>query len=237
MPIDSHTTEILACMMRVEQIYASLMYGAAACGEANLGGKLLYAGELDESGRALAIAGNIAGAATLAASADPASLRQAQRDGAIDFLVNSLDEALRILKNEIRKREPVAVAVSAAPAAVSQEMLDRGVLPDLLPPQLPSAPDDSCFTLFIAQGAQRIAFAPSHQTSKFLIWPIPIEFTQRPAAFEALLLEHLPPSDVAAIRWLRLSSRYLGPQFRRLRSLQCSEEVASKLIEILGNPL
>lgn len=237
MPIDPHTPEIPARMMRVEQIYASLMQGAAARGEANLGGKLLYAGELDESGRALAIAGNIAGAATLAASADPASLRQAQRDGAIDFLVNSLDEALRILKNEIRKREPVAVAVSAAPAAVSQEMLDRGVLPDLLPPQIPSVPDDSRFALFIAQGAQRIASASLHQTSKFLIWPIPIEFAQRPAAFEALLLEHLPPSNVAAIRWLRLSARYLGPQFRRLRSLRCSEEVASKLIDVLGNPL
>ena len=33
------------------------------------------------------------------------------RDGVIDFLVTSLDEALRILKNEMRKRTAVAVCV------------------------------------------------------------------------------------------------------------------------------
>ncbi len=51
--------------------------------------------------------------------------------------MTSLDEALRILKNEIRKRETVAVCVAAAPETVEREMLERGVLPDLLPPALP----------------------------------------------------------------------------------------------------
>ena len=81
--------------------------------EPTLGGKLLYIGELDPAGRALAVAGNIAGVASLCASADPAIQKQAVRDGVVDFLVTSLDEALRILKNEIRKREPVAVCVGA----------------------------------------------------------------------------------------------------------------------------
>ena len=83
--------------------------------EPGLGGKLLYAGLLDEVGRNLVVAANIAGAATLAASPDPAAQKQAVRDGVVDFLVTSLDEALRILKNEIRKHETVAVCVAAAP--------------------------------------------------------------------------------------------------------------------------
>ena len=77
------------------------------------------------------IAGNVAGCATLAATAEPAAQKQAIRDGVVDFLVTSLDEALRILKNEIRKRATVAVCVGA-PSTVEREMIERGVLPDLV---------------------------------------------------------------------------------------------------------
>src|SRR5664279_3235111 len=99
------------------------MQCAAACVQPTLGGQLFYVGELDEPGRAFAVAANIAGAATLSASAQTTALRHAQREGAIDFLVNSLDEALRILKNEIRKREAVAVSVSLAPADIEADMI------------------------------------------------------------------------------------------------------------------
>ena len=70
-------------------------------------------------GRALVVAANIAGAATLAATADRAAQKQALRDGVADFLVTSLDEALRILKNQLRKRETVAVCVALRPAVSS----------------------------------------------------------------------------------------------------------------------
>jgi urocanate hydratase len=99
--------------------------------ETGLGGKLFYAGELDGEGRALVVAANIAGAASLVATADRAAQKQAIRDGVADCLVNSLDEALRILKNQLRKRETVAVCLGLAPEAVEREMLERGVLPDL----------------------------------------------------------------------------------------------------------
>ncbi len=107
---------------------------SAADRETGLGGKLFYAGELDGMGSALVAAANIAGAATLTASDNAATQKQAIRDGVIDFLVTSLDEALRILKNEIRKGETVAVCVSKAPEEIEREMVERGVLPDLLPP-------------------------------------------------------------------------------------------------------
>jgi len=212
MPIHQHAPETLTFIAQVEETYASLIHFASARGLENLGGVLLFAGEFPEPGRVLAVAGNIAGAATLTASADPAALRQAMRQGVIDFLVTSLDEALRILKNELRKHEPVAVAVSIAPEIILKEMLDRGVLPDLLPPRLPSAPDDSALATFVHQGARRIEAPPPRPASRLLIWPIPLEYAQRPAAFDALLLENLPPGSHAARRWLRLSPRYLGPK-------------------------
>ena len=81
------------------------------------------------------VAGNIAGAAIAGSDCgDQTRQKQAIRDGVVDFLVTSLDEALRILKNEIRKGETVAVCVGAAPKTVEQEMLERGVAPDLLRP-------------------------------------------------------------------------------------------------------
>jgi hypothetical protein len=206
----------------------------ASPSDLTLGGRLLYAGELNDPGATLTAAANIAGAATLAASAQPAALRQAQREGVIDFLVNSLDEALRILKNEIRKRQPVAVAVSIAPDIVVKEMLDRGVLPDLLPRHDPSSPAE--FAAFAAQGARRLAAPPSQPGYRFCIWPIAIAFTQRLAEFDALLLSHLPIDDHANRRWLHLSPRYLGPAARRLRSLECNEETASGLISAFGQP-
>ena len=100
--------------------------------ELDLGGNFLYAGALDGRSRAMVIAGNVAGCATLAVAEDPAAQKLAMRDGVVDFVVTSLDEALRILKNEIRKRNAVAVVLPASRDAVEREMLERGVLPDLL---------------------------------------------------------------------------------------------------------
>jgi urocanate hydratase len=45
--------------------------------------------------------------------------------------VNTLNEALRVLKNEIRKGQPLGVALVAEVGAVLAEMVERGVLPDL----------------------------------------------------------------------------------------------------------
>ena len=235
MPTNPHPPETLTFIAEVAHAYARLMQ-CALPGEQSLGGQLLYASELDEPGCILATAGNISGAATLAASADATTLRHAMRNGTIDFVVNSLDEALRILKNEIRKREPVSVAVSIAPEAIVKEMLEQGVLPNLLPsPQ--ASKSESDLNTFITQGAQRLPAAPSQPSSRFMIWQIAAEYAQRPAAFDELLAQHLPPNDHLARRWLRQSPHYLGPNSRRLRSLTCDEGTASKLINVLGSPL
>lgn len=220
----------------VAQAYMRLMQYAVP-GENSLGGQLLYAGDLATHGRTLIVAGNIAGAASLAASADPAAQKQAIREGAADFLVTSLDEALRILKNEIRKREPVSVAVALAPPIVEAEMLHRGVLPDLLPPQPLSTQLTPAFADFLAAGAHTLAHPPSNPAAKLLLWQIPADYAQHPAAFDEFLMQQLPPTNLIARRWLRQSPRYLGPQTRRLRSLLCDETTATTLINALGSPL
>src|SRR5947209_11758122 len=90
-----------AFALRVLSFYNRLI-PAEGSDEPDLAGRLLYAGQMDEDGRALIVAANIAGAASLCATSDQQQQKQAVRDGVVDFLVTSLDEALRILKNEIR---------------------------------------------------------------------------------------------------------------------------------------
>jgi hypothetical protein len=215
-------TELKAEMEQVYRLYAGLVRGADA--EAGLGGRLLYVGELDADGSRLVRAANIAGAASLSATTDATAQRQAIREGVIDFLVNSLDEALRILKNEIRKHNAVAVGVGIAPARVAAEMRERGVLPDLLRAgSLQTSEEPEEVSEFVAKGARVVAAAPIAAGCVFTV------FADVPVDFEARALALIPESDHAARRWLRFSPRYLGPQARRMRSLECAAETAARL--------
>lgn len=172
--------------------------------ETGLGGRLLYIGEADAAGCRLLRAANIAGAASLAAGADAAALRRAMREGAIDFVVNSLDEALRILKNQIRKKQPVAVGVTLAPEIVLHEMEERGVQPDLLASKLPHSPEESpAIEAYLARGARRIALEPRPEEKRIGI--------------DARLRASLAPADHTARRWVRFAPRYLPAAARRLR--------------------
>lgn len=231
MALDPIDPAALGFILQVERNYASLIAaGGAAPDEksgSGLGGKLLYVGDLDADGRALLVAGNIAGAASLAATPDAAAQRQAIKDGAADFLVTSLSEALRILKNQIRKREPAAVCVAAAAEVVSQEMLERGVLPDLLR----RADESSPHSLFVSQGARQIPPIALGKDSVVLIW--------RAASAAALWLPKvdavadgcLSQDDRATRRWLRLAPRYLGRMAQGIRLLVGDRRFQADFIE------
>lgn len=228
MTLDPIESAALSFTLQVERLYAALIAAANADpglqAEPGLGGKLLYAGELDGDGRALLVAGNISGAASLAATSDPAAQKQAVRDGVADFLVTSLDEALRVLKNEIRKRETVAVCVGAAPEAVEREMLERGVAPDLLRPA-DSFPEHSPF---VSQGARRIELAAPEESHALLLWHVAaapaIWMPRLDAIASDCLSRDSSPAAWAARRWLRLAPRYLGRMAQGLRVLDCEPE-------------
>jgi len=199
--------------LEVERLYAALMRFGAPAAEPSLGGRLLYAGELDTQTRVLLVAANIGGAASLAATADPGAQKQAVRDGVADFLVNSLDEALRILKNEIRKRETVAVCIASAPEAVEREMRERGVAPDIVRPiELGAAPADNMLLSW------RVAAAPA-------------QWLPRIDAIALDCLERIGGANLAgARRWLRLCPRYLGRLAQGVRVLRCEADVANEII-------
>jgi urocanate hydratase len=94
-------------------------------------GALIVACGLGPGGSALSIAGNIAGAGCLGIDERPDVGRAALRSGACDFVVNTVDEALRVLKNEIRQRRPVSVGLTRGSTEALEELVGRGVLPKL----------------------------------------------------------------------------------------------------------
>jgi hypothetical protein len=221
-------------IVRVALSYASLLKTLGADPDTALGGKLFYAGELDEHGRALLVAANIAGAATLAATADRAAQKQALRDGVADFVVTNLDEALRILKNQLRKRETVAVCVALPPSDVEHEMNERGVSPDLSRSDVSvelshEAPMQNGEAPVVEQDAPQKSSASN--TPAIVTWRLDSALPKDLATLDEIAIACLDPEDWKARRWLRLAPRYLGRMAHGLRLLDTNREFAARFVD------
>ncbi|MGH9535886.1 MAG: urocanate hydratase [Terriglobales bacterium] len=101
----------------------------------SLAGKLVASGGLGGMGGAQPLAATLNGAAFLGIEADAERIKRRLKTGYCDILVNDLDEALRILKNAVRKQEAVSVGLVGNCAEVIPELARRGVVPDLLTDQ------------------------------------------------------------------------------------------------------
>lgn len=195
--------------------------------EPSRGGQLFWAGELDATGRALAVAGNISGAATLVATARVEHQKQAVRDGVVDFMVTSLDEALRILKNEIRKHEPVAVCVAAALEAVEREMVERGVRPDLIREGIISSANRSELDREKKGDPEGDPMA----MHALVVWKV----EKAPALWlpklDAIALGCLEPEDRIARRWIGLAGRTMGRLGHEGHLVWSNREFGARLLE------
>jgi len=101
----------------------------------DLSGKLIVSGGMGGMGGAQPLAATMAGAAFLGIDVDAERIKKRLKTGYCDFMINTLDEALRILKNSIRKKEAVSVGLVGNCADVIPELAARGVVPDLLTDQ------------------------------------------------------------------------------------------------------
>jgi urocanate hydratase len=101
----------------------------------DLSGKLIVSGGMGGMGGAQPLAATMTGAAFLGIDVDPERIKKRLKSGYCDFMVNSLDEALRILKNAVRKKENISVGLVGNCADVIPELAERGVVPDILTDQ------------------------------------------------------------------------------------------------------
>jgi urocanate hydratase len=100
-----------------------------------LAGKLVVTGGMGGMGGAQPLAATMNGAAFLGVEVDPERIKKRLKAGYCDVMVTSLDEALRILKNAVRKGEATSVGLVGNCADVIPELARRGVVPDLLTDQ------------------------------------------------------------------------------------------------------
>jgi len=111
----------------------------AAAGERHFGGdlsgKLVASGGLGGMGGAQPLAATMNGACFLGVEVDPERIKRRVKTGYCDIMVNDLDEALRILKEALRKKEAVSVGLVGNCADVIPALAERGVVPDLLTDQ------------------------------------------------------------------------------------------------------
>jgi urocanate hydratase len=108
-----------------------LLYGELLARRESWAGLLVFACGEGVSATGLPAAVSIAGGTSLMLDPHAAAVKAVFRAGGVDFVVNTLDEALRVLKNEIRKRRPLSVALDGAEQQLLHEMSERGVAPDL----------------------------------------------------------------------------------------------------------
>jgi Urocanase Rossmann-like domain len=107
------------------------LYGELVARHESWAGKLVFTCGEGASATGLPAAVSIAGGTALVLDPDAAAVKAVFRQGGVDFVVNTLDEALRVLKNEIRKHRPLSVALKGDVQHILTEMAERGVLPDL----------------------------------------------------------------------------------------------------------
>ena len=200
-------------------------FAALTADSAELGGSLVLFAGLDRDGIAFATAANIAGAASLGLEADVARAKARIRNGAIDFLVNTLDEALRILKNEIRKKNAVAVALATDSRGALTEMVERGVQPDLVHGSVEGIDTlAGCGARRLDLGAQT-GGPPAEEVS----WSVDRDSFRWLPAVDRLAAAALVPANrttTARKRWIENSPRYLGRALAGQRYVQMSEAEA-----------
>lgn len=201
------------------------VYGryAALAKPAGLGGALLLYEGLDTDGVAVAIASNIAGAASLGLEADAGRAKAALRAGVCDFVVNHLDEALRILKNEIRKKGAVSVVLEGNHQVVVKEIIERGVQPELLAFSVPELLERGARLLGAAEESERIP----------VTWAVERDGSRWRPVLDKLATSAFASKD-ARIRWIESAPRYMGRAYAGQRYVRMTEAEADAFVSAVG---
>ncbi len=101
----------------------------------SLAGKMIVSGGMGGMGGAQPLAATMNGASFLGIDVDPERIKRRVKAGYCDIMVNSLEEAIRILRSAVHAKEAVSVGLIGNCADILPEMVRRGIVPDLLTDQ------------------------------------------------------------------------------------------------------
>ncbi len=110
-----------------------------AIGRANFGGdlkgRMILTAGLGGMGGAQALAGYLAGAATLVVEVDPKRVDRRVREGYCQHRADDLEEALRLVLGAKERGEPISVGLVGNVADVMPKLLERNVIPEIVTDQ------------------------------------------------------------------------------------------------------
>jgi urocanate hydratase len=182
---------------------------------------------------ALPLAATMNGAACLGIDADSERIKRCVKAGYCDVMVNDFDEALRILKNAVRKHEAASVGLIGSPAGVLSEMASRGVVPDLLADaaanQEAETPERLQHAIRALQALGSIIFKPfsSNEDSGSLHWVALSGEAIDIQRIDRLLLELFPDDELLG-RWIRALQRRVRHQGLPGRACSLTAEQRSR---------
>ncbi|GGG94299.1 hypothetical protein GCM10011586_06460 [Silvibacterium dinghuense] len=201
----------------IEEVYDR--YAALQMLSPGLSGSLLLHTYLDAEGVALTVAANVAGLASLCIEPEPQLAKQAMRTGVCEFVVNDADEALQILKQELRKAHPVAVTLLGEPEFVLAELIERGLQPEIMHLAADGQEMAEART-FLARGACRLPEPVSTDGWVAVHWSVARE-PQRWLPLADILasgaVDAEDPSGAWRRRWIECSPRFLGRHYAAQR--------------------
>ena len=101
----------------------------------DLAGRWLLTAGLGGMGAAQPLAAVMAGASCLAIECQPSRIEMRLRTGYLDHGVDTIDQAMALIEQAQRTRQPVSVALLGNSAEILPELYARGIRPDLLTDQ------------------------------------------------------------------------------------------------------
>ena len=169
------------------------------------------------------------GAAVLGLDADRERGKQLLRYGICDFVVNDLDEAVRILKNEVRRNQPVSVCLPMAAPLCAREMVERGLQPEVLAGErfveAEQLRERGAVWLEADAGASELVeWRLRSGTGGWAAGPVLAKVDQ-------LAAEALAAEAQWRRRWLKRSARYLGRRLGASRCVRMNAAEAVRLVE------
>jgi urocanate hydratase len=103
--------------------------------QGSMAGKWILTAGLGGMGGAQTLAATMAGASCLAVECRPSSIEMRLKTRYVDVRADTLDEALAIINRSVAEKKPVSVALLGNIAEVIEELLARGVRPDVVTDQ------------------------------------------------------------------------------------------------------
>lgn len=211
------------------------------------GGSFILSLGLNPWGAAFSVAAHIAGAVSLSIDNNSDHLREIVRSGVADFVVTTLDEAIRTMKNEVRKHAPLSVALNSDPLIALEESVTRGLAPQLFFSSFPEGPEIMRGAQhFHALGAKLLHCREDQPTPAGFLrcnalvdrilqqnsWQAKTFCFATPSAlreFDARALSLLPKDDALRRRWLTSVPHFLQRQRPPQRTLWLTEQEAKML--------